>query len=383
MTIEVALEVRGGEARAARLESGRLVEVGFAEDDDPLDRIALGRVVRVDPDLDAAFVDLGAALPGYLDGARAAGVHEGQAVIVQVTRAPTPGKGPRLSTDIALIGNHLILRPGRKGVTLSARLARTPDRKTLLARARRLFLESGVVLRTAAAGATDDDLLREANDLRSNWRQIGDRAASASAPVWVDARDPSALRVLAGWLRPAPDRILVGEPATLARVRLWLERTAPELVPRLERQVDPFEATGAADQLQAALEPEVPLRGGGRLIIEPTAALVAIDVDGGARRSLDVDLEAADEIARQVRLRALGGTIVIDFVDLAEASARQRVDRALRRAFEADPEPVRIWPMGPQGLVQISRRRRGPSLQERLTRPCRTCQGSGRESGLE
>lgn len=379
MTVEVALEVARGEARAALLEDGRLVEVRFADDRDLVDRIALGRVVRIDPELDAAFVDLGAAMPGYLDGARGKGLHEGQTLVVQVKRSATPGKGSRLTTDVGLFGRLVVLRPRRQGVGLSARLAKAPERKAELARARHLFPEGGVVLRTAAAQAHADDLAGEAKELRDRWRRVEERAAAASAPAWLDEPQPPALRAIAELVQHQPDRILIGEPAVLALVRGWLERSAARLATGLERRSKPFEATGAAEQLQAALEPEVPLAGGGRLIIEPTAALVAIDVDGGARGALEVDLAAAVEIARQVRLRALGGTIVVDFVDLPEARDRKRLDRALRHAFESDPEPVRTWPIGPLGLVQISRRRRGPSLMERLTRPCPTCDGSGRE----
>ncbi len=145
---------------------------------------------------------------------------------------------------------------------------------------------------------------------------------------------------------------------------------------------DAFAASGAEEQLLAALEPVVPLAGGGALTIEPTAALTAIDVDGGGRRPLEVDLEAAGEIARQLRLRQLGGTIVVDFVDLASKRDRARLFSAVRAALAADPVPVQAFAMSALGLVEISRQRVGPSLAERLGRVCPSCGRGGRLPSL-
>ena len=188
--------------------------------------------------------------------------------------------------------------------------------------------------------------------------------------------------LLAEHLGDDPDRILLADPAALVRARGYLAEWRPSLLDRLEHLPDAFAASGAGEQLAAALEPVVELAGGGRLIIQATAALTAIDVDGGGRRPLEVDLEAAAEIARQLRLRRLGGTIVVDFVDLAAKRDRARLLATLRAALADDPAPVRVWPMSPLGLVELSRKRSGPSLAEQLGRSCPCCAGSGLLPGV-
>jgi ribonuclease G len=154
------------------------------------------------------------------------------------------------------------------------------------------------------------------------------------------------------------------------------------LAGRLVSVADPFEATGTAEQLEQALQPSVPLPGGGLLIIQPTAAFTAIDVNGGGRRALEANLGAAREIARQLRLRRIGGTAVVDFIDLPARAARARVLAALRDALAGDPAPVQAFGMSRLGLVEISRKRTGPSLAELLGRPCPTCDGAGTAPGL-
>jgi Rne/Rng family ribonuclease len=175
----------------------------------------------------------------------------------------------------------------------------------------------------------------------------------------------------------ASGRILVADPATLLRARGYLGSWRPALLERLEHLPDAFVASGAEEQLAAALEPLAAIPGGGSLTIQPTAALTAIDVDGGGRRPLEADLAAAREVARQLRLRQLGGTIVVDFIDLASRQERQRLLQALRAALADDPTPAEVFPMSPLGLVQISRRRTGPTLAARFGRSCPTCAGGG------
>jgi Rne/Rng family ribonuclease len=161
------------------------------------------------------------------------------------------------------------------------------------------------------------------------------------------------------------------------RARNWLAEWQPGMVERLASVPDPFEATGAAEQLEGALQSTVSLPGGGSLIIQPTAALTAIDVNGGGRQALDANLAAAREIARQLRLRRIGGTVVVDFIDLPTRPARVRLLSALRDAVTDDPAPVQVFWMSRFGLVEISRRRMGPSLAEMLARPCPVCDGAG------
>jgi ribonuclease G len=371
MSLELVIEPTPFGIRAGLLENGRLLEVSLlAADVMPIrGQIWLGRVRAVDPDLDAAFVDCGLGQDGWLaahDAPLRAGqgrrtpigqrVHEGEAVIVQGRRDPQGGKGPRLRAEVALAGPCLIYRPQRPA--------------------------DGFDERPAATSATEAELGAEAEGLRELWQAIEARAHEASAPARLHAPAGPVEWLLLEHLGADPECILIADPAVLARARAWLAEWRPSRLDRLELAPDAFASSGAEEQLAAALEPVVPLAGGGALTIEPTAALTAIDVDGGGRRPLEVNLEAAAEIARQLRLRQLGGTIVVDFVDLASKRDRARLSSAVRAALAVDPAPMQAFAISALGLVEISRQRVGPSLAERLGRVCPTCGGGGRLPSL-
>ena len=344
----------------------------------------------LDRDLDAAFVDCGLATDAWL-GARDARflvdagrdvpiermLSAGQEMVVQIRHGAGGGKGARVTGDIALLGVYLMLRPRRRDLSLSARLARLPAAAEQRARAAALLPEGGVTLRRAATAASDAELVDEFARLRERWRQIEAAARSATPPARLHAEGEPVARLLLDQLTPDLERIVVGDQATLVRVRAWLAQWWPAMAARVVSTADAFEATGVAEQLEAALQPTVPMTDGGSLIIQPTAALTAIDVNGGGRRALEANLAATREIARQLRLRRLGGTIVVDFIDLPDRAARARVLTALRAAVAGDPVPVQVYPMSRFGLVEISRKRSGPSLAEMLGRPCPVCDGAG------
>jgi ribonuclease G len=371
MSLELVIEPTPFGMRAGLLDDGRLLEVSLLDADAMPVRgqIWLGRVRAVDHDLDAAFVDCGlgqdawlAARDAPVEAGQARGapigqrVREGQAIIVQGRRDPQAGKGARLTADVMLAGPCLLYRPYR------------PEGSQFECR--------------PSAGAGEEELRAEAERLRAIWQRVLGMAREVSPPVRLHGPTEPLLWLLIEHLGSDPERILVADPAALARARSWLAEWRPSRLDRLEHVPDAFAASGAEEQLAAALEPVVPLAGGGALIIEPTAALTAIDVDGGGRRPLEVDLEAADEIARQLRLRQLGGTIVVDFIDLAGKRERARLFSAVRTALAADPLPVQAFAMSALGLVEISRQRMGPSLAERLGRACPSCGGSGRVPSL-
>ena len=365
-----------------------MLEVAIATEGDPapVGDVFLGRVRAVDRDLNAAFIDCGLDRDGYLDRRDAPGkgplakrLQEGQPLLVQVRRAAEGGKAMRLTTRIALAGLHLVLRPGQPGIGPTADgQGHPPGIAALSARMAKLVPAGGIELRPSAVDASDAELVAEADRLRALCPGIQRQTDGQRAPIRLHGGGAPAVRLLHGLMALSLGRIVAGDPATLARLRQHLEAWAPGLVEGLALAPDPFRSSGAAEQLQAALEPEVELAGGGRLIIEPAAALVAIDVDGGGRQALEVDLEAAAEIAHQLRLRRIGGTIVVDFVDLTTKPERARLLSAVEVAFRADPAPVQVLPMTAFGLVQIRRQRLGPSLAEQLSRTCPTCAGSGR-----
>ena len=357
--------------RIGLLDDDRLLEVDLANPDPAAPgAICLGRVRSIAHELDGAFVDCGLGADAFLNArdaralsgaSRSAGiagqVSEGQAVLVQIRRQAAAGKGPRITTDIALPGLFLLHRP-----LVRSRQAGQQER------AEALLPGGGFTLRPAALHATDQELLDAAECLRRSFAGIETRAGTSRPPALLAAPPEPLHRLLLDHFSPELERLVSGDQALLIAARRWLERSWPrwlESSARLEYLPQAFEASGAAEQLDEALGREVALPGGGSLIIEPTAALTAIDVNG-AGQPLEVDLAAAREVARQLRLRRIGGLVVIDFVDLEGKRDRARLDAALRQAFADDPATVQLYPMSPLGLVELSRQRLGPSLAERL-----------------
>jgi ribonuclease G len=369
--------------RIGLLEDDRLIEVDIA-DQAPAGpgAICLGRVRTVAHDLDGAFVDCGLgadaflsardarALSGARRGARVGEqVSEGQAVLVQVKRGAERGKGPRIATDIALPGPLLVHRPRSDRVRLAPVFARSEQARQQ-ERADALFPGGGFSLRPVAMHATDQELADEAGHLRRSWTEIEAKAGVLRPPSLLASPPEPLPRLLLEHFDPELERIVLGDRALLIQARRCLEQSLPRwrsFAERLEYLPDAFEATGAAEQLDEALGREVALPGGGSLIIEPTAALTAIDVNG-AGRPLEVDLAAAREVARQLRLRRIGGIVVIDFIDLESKRERVRLEATLRAALADDPAVIQLYPMSPLGLVELSRQRLGPCLAQLLRR---------------
>jgi len=355
--------------------------------------IHLGRVLRIDQANAAGFVELGLDRPALLPLAECRGRPvEGEAVLVQITRDAREGKGPRVTARPVLPGLYLVLDASRTEVGMSSRVTDRAAADRLREAVRPLCGEDGeFIVRQSALAAAAPDLAEEARRLLCTWRDIGRRAEGLRPPALLhrDA-DP-----ILGLLRDTGADIAEIVVDSRTRAEVLRDRLAADL-PQLADRVG-FAAPRAwvpspdeiAEQLDAALEEEVALPGGGFLIFEPGRTLTAVDVNSGAmpegagrqraeRRPLDVNLEAAAEIARQLRLRNLGGIIVIDFIDMKSARSRVRVTEALAAALVDDPAPCQIGAMSRFGLVEMTRRRRGPSLSEQLTATCPTCGGRGR-----
>lgn len=381
-TLVVDRTARG--PRLGLLEDGRLIEVDVADPHAPAQGLYWGRVRAIAHEIDGAFVDCGLGADAFLSardaralsGARrgatiSAQLSEGQAVLVQVRRAARDGKGPRVATDVALPGICLIHRPRMRRIELAPELARSVHARSQHERARVLFPDGGFCVRPAALQVSDEELLAEARQLRQRWAALESRAGASSPPAALDSADDPLLDLLLRHFSPDVAGIVFAERAALVKARGWLERALPRWLEHgvLEHLADAFDATGAAEQLDEAQGREVALPGGGSLIIEPTAALTAIDVNGTGR-PLEIDLEAVPEVARQLRLRRIGGIVVIDFVDLDSKADRARLAAALRAALADDPAEIQLYPMSPLGLVELSRQRTGASLAELLeTRP--------------
>jgi Rne/Rng family ribonuclease len=396
--MRLVIEDTGLGLRGALLDGDRPVEILEVDllGRTVAEELLLGRVTAVDGRLNAAFLDIGQERPALLaakDARFAAGigerlpigrlVREGERLIVQGVREPVEDKGARVTTDLKLMGFHLLWRP--HGLAPETGPARGAERESLRLRGETLFPGAAVTLRRHAA-AVDDAVLRdELGRLEERWAAVGREAASRRRPGRLEAGDHPLDRLLRTALDPALGRIELADPALLARARALLEGPLAahglELV-RLDPAQGAFAQTGVAAELERVLAREIALPGGGRLIVEPTAAFVAVDVDGGGRPPLETDLAAVPELARLLRLRNLGGTIVVDFVDLPSRRDRQRLEQALARAFRDDPAPVQIHPMTVSGLVEIGRARRGRSLDQSLTRPCPACGGAARIASL-
>lgn len=404
MTVELIVDRLGDAVALAVVENDLLVDL-WAQGGGPEaveDRLFLARVIGLEPAVDGAFLDHGAGRPGFLAGKDARhrrGLAKGAAIgrtvevgewlVVQGMRAAEGDKGARLTTDIRLAAAGLVYRPHGSDIQLGRGIA-ARDREAMALRGAGLLdkakLPGGLVLRRLAIEADDAALAQDLGRLGALWAKLDRLASTAERRSGPLDAGPSALaRLLWRALDLAPVSLTVADDALKAEARR-LAQALPEAVrPELElldSGTSAFALTGVDEAIAEALSGEVPLDGGGRLLIQETAACVAIDVDGGNRAALDADLAAAAEVARQVRLRNLGGTIVVDFIDLPTRPQRQRLEEALKKAFRDDPQAVQLYPMSPLGLVQLSRPRRGRTLAALMARPCGSCRGTGRQPSL-
>ncbi|MDB5407135.1 MAG: ribonuclease [Rhodospirillales bacterium] len=390
MSRELLISVAPGETRAVLAENGGAVELHVARlgEGSRIGEIHLGRVVRLLPDLPAALIDIGAERPAFLSGEdavdaappdkRAAGIaawlSEGQAVLVQITRDAQGDKAIGVSLRLRLAGRLLTLTPTRSKHVL-------PPGSDADQRARLNSLlpaGEGAILLPAALAAERETLHDEIAALQARWVGIRERARPAKPPCLVEAVEAPVVRLLAGIVDAAPERILIDDRAAFAACRRWLLQHRPELVSRLAHDSgsdDIFERHGVAGDLDAAMSRRVALPPGGSLIIDTVAAMSVIDVDSGAavggrqgapRAALAVNLAAARVAARQIRLRNLAGAIVIDFISMRSAADRTQVLAALAAALAGDPAEPQILGWTRLGHVELTRRRTSRPLAEIL-----------------
>ncbi len=378
----IVIESRPGETRAAVVDSSDEPLEFRIERETSTSRVGalcLGRVKAVRADIGAAFVDIGSGQDGFLNLKGAArdalgtNVYEGAAVLVQVTRDVAAGKGPALSTGIDLVGAALVLTPGKPGLGLSGRISDDEERSRL----KNLFAdrdvsEAGVVVRTDAAAMSDNDILAEMTRLDDRWAAIRERAASSDAPANLIAAPGLAERLLSRYAGPSLAEILVDDAETAKRLEIHIAETLGTACPApvmTKGDAAAFTAADLEDAFDAALSPHVSLPGGGSLIVTETPAMTAVDVNAGRaaagnpeRLALETNLEAADMIAHQLRLRGIGGLIAVDFMKMREEPNRKRVLAALGAAFRGDPDSPRAGVFSRFGLVDIVRQNRGASL---------------------
>ena len=412
MSTDILVNAGIHEARAAVVENGVLQEM-FLERSSRcglISNIYKGRVSRVLPGMQAAFIEIGMERTAFLHASDIADprhadsgveaprtenirslVSEGNEILVQVVKDPLGTKGARLSTYITLPSRHLVYLPKGRGVGVSARIENEAERERLRA-AVLAGLEpgetAGYVVRTAAEDAPPEALRADMAYLRKLWEFIRQKGLRTEPGSLVHADLPLHLRVLRDLLRPDVDKVVIDQASAHREMREFAAAFMPEALPRIEMYGEPrplFDLHHVEDEIQKALDRKVPLKSGGHLIIEQTEAMTTIDVNTGAfvgHRNLEetifrTNLEAAMTAARQLRLRNLGGIIIIDFIDMEEAEHRRQVILALERALALDHVKSSISSVSPLGLVEMTRKRTRESLEHLLCRPCPTCEGRG------
>lgn len=394
-----------GPTRVAAFEDGQLVRYisDDAEKNSLVGQIFLGRVERVVPSLGAAFIDIGQGLNGFLRlsdmpvGARPrAGdtdqslLKAGQEIIVQVEKDPVGDKGPRLTGDISLPGHTVVFKPYGSGIGVSRHIGDETARAALRERALSIYPGgSGLILRTEAAQAGDDELKSEISALVGQWDSIAQRASHLIAPVRLDAGQDALSLCAREFMTACTSRVLVeGETAFE-----FLKQAAGSMDPRYADRIEPYRGEAALFDLmkvdallEKACARKIWLPSGGYLIVDRTEALTVIDVNTGKNTSsrafedsvLALNLEAADEIARLMRLLDIGGIIIIDFIDMGSETSKRALLARLRERFEPDKAQPTVHGITALGLVEVTRQRRGVSLLDQITAPCPVCRSSGR-----
>ena len=420
MTKEMLVNtVEGEECRIAIVDGGELLELYMerASVERHVGNIYKGRINNVEPSIQAAFVDIGMAKNGFLHvsdvlpsafprrkkqpeaggkdhGRRHAMIQDifrpGDEVIVQITKEGIGTKGPSLTTALSIPGRYIVLMPGLGRLGVSRKIEDDTVRRELreLLASLNPPADMGFIVRTAGLGRTKKDLQRDLNYLVRLWKVVQVRAQSEIAPAEVFRESDLVLRTLRDIYNPDIKTIWVDSESVLKRVADFMKIVMPRQIGavRLYDDLVPlFHKYGVEESIERVYSRTVPLAKGGSLVIDQTEALVAIDVNSGKFRygrdaeesATQLNLMAAKEIARQVRMRDLGGLLIMDFVDMEKAENRRAVEKALRDAFKGDRARSQMLHISKFGIVEMTRQRVQPSLERTTYVDCPSCKGSG------
>lgn len=404
---EILINVTPSEVRAALLENGILQEVYVerAARRGVISNIYKGRASRVLPGMQAAFIDIGLKRTAFLhvsDIARPrngdddeppnirALVKEGDELLVQVVKDPLGTKGARLTTFITLPSRHLVLLPNGDSVGISARIEDEEERERLRDLVAELLeghdLQCGVIVRTVAEGADAESLRADLDFLIKLWSVVQERCSKSLVKTLVHEDLPLPLRVLRDLVTSDVEHILVDSKEDFDAMQDFAKTFLPGVAPMLElyeRRRPIFDLHAIEDDIRKALDKSIALKSGGYVIFDQTEAMTTIDVNTGGyvgHSNLEetiyrTNLEAAVTIARQLRLRNLGGIIIIDFIDMEAADHRQNVLQQLQQSMTKDHARHQISPVSPLGLVEMTRKRTRESLQHILCEDCPSCEG--------
>jgi ribonuclease G len=405
MSEEILINVTPPETRVAIIENGVVQEIIIerAAKRGLVGNIYKGRICRVLPGMQAAFVNVGLERAAFLhasdiyhpDGAKdqiTDLVYENGEVVVQVVKDPLGTKGARLTTNISIPSRYLVYMPNMSTVGVSQKIEEDEERarlRDILTRySESSDIPAGFIARTAAEGVSEEALWKDMRYLERQWRSIQERASTAKPTDVIHADLPLAIRALRDLITPDVERIRIDSRSTFKDANTFAEKYLPDSNVSIEyypgdRPI--FDLYGVEDEIQKALKRTVDLKSGGHLIIDQTEAMTTVDVNTGAyvgHRNLEetifkTNLEAAQAICRQLRLRNLGGIIIIDFIDMTDPEHKRQVIRALERCLAKDHAKTHVTEVSSLGLVEMTRKRTRESLGHVLCEPCPSCRGRG------
>lgn len=429
---EILINILDEEKRIAFVEDEKLDEyyIEREEGEQLVGNIYKGRVEGITPAIQAAFVDIGLEKNGFLhisdvepDMALSREMEEeegqpseprssnnlshrpvtisnllkeNQEVLVQVVKAPIGTKGVRLTTNISIPGRHIVLLPNTKLRGVSRKIADREERMRLKKLLSELKLppDTGIITRTAASGIGFKDLQRESRHLLWMWKRIQRRIKITKTPGCVHSELDLVLRTIRDSLTERITRVIVDSRKEYKRIRKFISIFLPKFKPRLElyEESQPlFEKYGIEKEIQKVFKRKTWLKNGGYIIIDPTEALVTIDVNSGKyvktkdmeETALMTNLSAAEEIARQIKLRNIGGIIIIDFIDMESSTHQKLVLKQLKESMGKDKAKINIYPFSKLGLVELTRQRVRESIAKEVFQPCPYCEGRGRVKSVE
>ena len=420
MKREILISATPQETRVAILEDNILVELMVDQPDSErlVGDVYLGHVQAVLPGIQAAFVDIGTEKAAFLhvsdvarddseDEENGGGdesdarnrryppiqdlIEKGERLLVQASKEPIGTKGPRVTTHISLPGRFIVFMPGSDHIGVSRKIEGREERGRLRAIAKEVVPGDGggVIIRTAGEELTREVFEREYRTLSETWKKIQKRMKNARPPALIHREAKLTSGIIRDVFTQRVDALIVDSKLVYNEIKQYLEGTDPTLLDRVHLYTDPvplFDKYGIEDAIREAFQRRVDLPSGGYIIIEPTEALVSIDVNTGRytgrkdpeKTILRTNLDAAREIARQLRLRDIGGIIVADFIDMESRTNQERVLQELRTFLNRDRARTRAFAVSDLGLVEMTRQRVRPSLFHTLTEACDHCGGSGR-----
>ena len=417
MKKEIFINESMGETRIAIQEDSQLVEVYVEKQDKHrmVGNVYKGKVENVLPGMQAAFVDVGYDLNAFLPFSEIGNneyiiedsgnkrnrnnhrydnievdLKKDQDIFVQVIKEPFAGKGPRVTTEVALPGRLLVLVPNASYIGISKKIWDKYERRRLKKIAQKLRKEDvGIIIRTVAEGKSEEHIENDFNQLMDTWHRILNKSDREDSPVIVYEDLETASSVVRDLLTPDVEKIIIDSKRLYRKTQRYLEDISPSLLERLELyklKAPLFESFGIESEIEKIMRPKAWLKSGAYLIIEKTEAMVVVDVNSGRfigkklheENSLKINLEAAREVARQLRLRDLSGLIVIDFIDMRFEENRKKVYHEIRKELRKDRAKVAVAPITEFGLLEMTRQRIRLSLLDSMSEECPACHGSGR-----